>query len=49
MDSLTDLGMEKEIVFRAISLSFSASENFLAQHSETQSRSNALVPVVTSI
>jgi len=30
MDSLTDLGMEKEIVFRAISLSFSASENFLA-------------------
>ena len=29
MDSLTDLGMEKEIVFSAISLSFSASENFL--------------------
>jgi methylmalonyl-CoA mutase len=30
MDALTNLGMEKEIVFRAISLSFSATENFLA-------------------
>ena len=29
LDTLTDLGMEKEIIFRAISLSFSASENFL--------------------
>ena len=29
MDTLTDMGMEKEIVFRAFSLSFSAAENFL--------------------